>query len=128
MVQVQYLPSRKIFESNNTFDFDVETFSSSISRNARETETLGGLSQTALYYIREGFSVKSVWLEGDDTKRMEEFLYSVSGGEVFNINTPDDELTFIPVKLDGEFSKERLSFRTNYFAYSFTVKPVAVIN
>lgn len=123
MTTVTYTPKRKIFEDNTTFTFDVESYSPVIERNIRETETLSGSVQTALYYLRDDSSVTTIWLVEDDYKRMEEFLYSVSGGEIFQMDSPEDA-SFLSYKLAANFTKERLSERVDIFKYSFQVKAV----
>lgn len=121
MITVFYTPKRKLHPTNSDafFSFETQSFDENVIVDKRETKTLDGKKQTALNYINDGGQVKTEPLRLDDYRKMEEFLYSVSGGELFVITFPDTKDP-INAKLNGDFSKQRISTNTDFFEYSFS--------
>ena len=83
----------------------------------------GTQQQTTLNYLRKIRTYKTGIIPPADIDEMEEFLASVSAGEVFTITDPEDSDRVMTVKFMGNFQRARVT-DSEFLVWKFTFSVV----
>lgn len=106
-------------------DLKITDFERTTMDKKNEVETLGGVVVTSLYNFHDRYEVSTGIIAPADQPALDQFGYSVLGGELFTVTNPDEADRLMEVKLVGRPRRSRAGKGTlNQFRYQYTFREV----
>lgn len=108
-----------------TLEIDLESFDRSIRSNRRTSRAIDGTQSDVLHALNDIYDCATLAIAPANRSKVDEFLYSVSGGETFTMTNLDESDRVMTCKLQGDFSRSReTTAQVDFFNYTFSVQEV----
>lgn len=110
-----------------TITFRATAYDRSMRSNIRTSTAIDGTQQHVTHFINDMYQINTMPIEAADRPKFDEFMYSVRGGESFDLTNVDEDDRVMTCKMQGNFSRSRVTSGVlDLFTYSFSVQDFSI--
>ena len=128
-MQAEYIAKRSIQSGNTSgqlyaLTIDLQKLDKQVRAKGRQNQSLSGATKTILHHVQTVYNLQTVITQDSDTVNNEdirEFLDSVAGGEIFQLDLEGSLEDYILDNFGSPYRARRIGYDEIY-TYSFTVR------